>query len=48
VSGSRLDIGWLTGGRIAVLLPSLVRYLARGGCDGLAYPLVDFDDVRGD
>jgi hypothetical protein len=38
----------VSGGRVAVLLPNLVRWLARGGCDGFAYALVDFDDVRGD
>ncbi len=47
-SGRQLDIGFASGARIAVLFPSLVRYVHRGGCRRISYALVDYDEVRGD
>jgi hypothetical protein len=40
-SDRRVDIAGATGTRIAVVFPSLVRYLHERGCDHIAYQLLE-------
>ncbi len=42
----RLEIGWLSFGRMAAGLPSLAGYLTARGCGDIRIGLVDFDEVR--
>jgi hypothetical protein len=44
----RLEMGWLTFGRLAAGLPSLAGYLTANGCQDIRIALVDFDAVRAD
>ena len=44
----RLEMGWLTFGRLAAGLPSLAGYLTANGCQDIRIGLVDFDEVRAD
>jgi hypothetical protein len=44
----RLEMGWLTFGRLAAGLPSLAGYLTAKGCHDIRIGLVDFDEVRAD
>jgi hypothetical protein len=44
----RLEMGWLTFGRLAAGLPSLAGYLTANGCQDTRIGLVDFDEVRVD
>ena len=43
----RLEMGWLSFGRLAAGLPSLAGYLTARGCADIRIGLVDFDEVRG-
>jgi hypothetical protein len=44
----RLEMGWLSFGRLAAGLPSLAGYLTARGCGDIRIGLVDFDQVRKD
>lgn len=48
VQGGRLEMGWLSFGRLAAGLPSLAGYLTAKGCQDIRIGLVDFDKVRAD
>lgn len=48
LQGGRLEMGWLSFGRLAAGLPSLAGYLAARGCSDIRIGLIDFDEVRGD
>lgn len=47
IQDGRLEMGWLTFGRLAAGLPSLVGHLTGTGCADIRMGLVDFDAVRG-
>jgi hypothetical protein len=47
IQDGRLEMGWLTFGRLAAGLPSLVGHLTGSGCADIRIGLVDFDAVRG-
>jgi hypothetical protein len=46
LQGGRLEMGWLSFGRLAAGLPSLAGYLTGRGCEDIRIGLVDFDEVR--
>lgn len=46
LQGGRLEMGWLTFGRMAAGLPSLAGYLTAEGCQDIRIGLVDLDAVR--
>ncbi len=46
LNDERLEMGWLTFGRMAAGLPSLAGYLTARGCGDIRIGLVDFDEVR--
>jgi hypothetical protein len=48
LQGGRLEMGWLSFGRVAAGLPSLAGYLTDNGCQDIRIGLVDFDEVRAD